>query len=277
MRENRKGCIRVLAFLLCLGCLLAGIPTLGARAAEEENDAQVLYAAQVYYRADFDSAVIGTLENGITVSVIDSTNAFYEVDCYDMTGYIDKRQLARNAQGEYYVNCDINSDLTRKTQRLEKADALQMQAALLRIAQNQLGTPYVYGGSNPGGFDCSGFVYYVYAKLGYSLNRCADTQMQDGTVVAREGLQIGDLVFFRDHGSPWLASHVGIYAGDGKMIHASTGSGICYTDLDSPYYASRFVCGRRIINAQKTETTQLPTALTGLMTRSRTAGVRTSR
>lgn len=276
MRENRKGCIRALAFLLCLICLLASVPTVGVKAAGEEENTDVLYAALVHYGAGLDSAVIGTLEDGITVSVIDSSNGFYKVDCYDMTGYIDKRQIARNEQGEYYVNCNKASDQTRKTERLEKADALQMQAAVLRLAQRQLGTPYVYGGAHPGGFDCSGFVYYVYGRLGYSLNRCADTQMQDGTVVAREGLQIGDLVFFRDPGSPWLASHVGIYAGDGKMIHAGS-NGICYADLDSGYYASRFVCGRRIINAQKTETTELPTALTGLMTRSRTVGVRTSK
>lgn len=275
MRGIRKGCIRALCFVLCVVCLVACVPPVNALDTDSSDKQNVTYAALVHYRAGFDSAVIGTLENGITVTVLESSGSFYKVDCYDMTGYIDKAQIACNAEGQYYVNCDVTSDQTRQIELLDKAQVLQLQAAVLGLAQKQLGTPYVYGGAYPGGFDCSGFVYYVYGKLGYNLNRCADTQMQDGIVVAREGLQIGDLVFFRDPGSPWLASHVGIYAGDGNMIHAGSG-GICYDELDSEYYASRFVCGRRIICSEKTEMAELPTVSAGLLSRTRTEDVRTS-
>ena len=72
-------------------------------------------------------------------------------------------------------------------------------------------------------------------------------QMQNGLIVSLEGIQVGDLVFFRDPGSPWLATHVGIYVGDNQFVHADSG-GVRYTSMDNNYYGSRLVCARRVIN-----------------------------
>ena len=119
---------------------------------------------------------------------------------------------------------------------------------LLDEAANYLGTPYVWGGSSPAGFDCSGFVQYVYNQLGISIKRVADDQLHGkGTYISSmSSLEPGDLVFF---GSGDYASHVGMYVGDGVMIHSpSTGKTITYTDIeDSSYYSSRFIGGKRII------------------------------
>ena len=84
-------------------------------------------------------------------------------------------------------------------------------------AQNFLGVPYVWGGSTPSGFDCSGFTQYVYRHVGVNLSRTTYTQQNDGPRISRSQLQVGDLVFFGEYNSP---HHVGIYMGNNQYIHA---------------------------------------------------------
>ena len=93
--------------------------------------------------------------------------------------------------------------------------------AVLAYASNFLRVPYVWGGTSPSGFDCSGFTQYVFAHFGVSLPRVSEAQQNVGTLVSRANLQPGDLVFF---GSP--AHHVGIYVGNGNMINAPHTGGV---------------------------------------------------
>lgn len=113
------------------------------------------------------------------------------------------------------------------------------------------GYDYVYGGKSPEtGFDCSGFVYYVYKQFGYTIYPGADNQWYSlsDTVIPRDQLVPGDLVFFSSNGTPDGITHVGLYIGDGKMIHASTPStGVIITDLSEPYYVRRYLGGKRVI------------------------------
>lgn len=81
-----------------------------------------------------------------------------------------------------------------------------------------VGYPYVYGGTSPSGFDCSGFVQYIYRQFGYSINRTATAQLANGYYVSYDSLIPGDLVFF---GSGSSASHVGMYIGGGEFVHAA--------------------------------------------------------
>ncbi|WP_448610626.1 C40 family peptidase [Geodermatophilus sp. URMC 60] len=106
-------------------------------------------------------------------------------------------------------------------------------AAVLEAALAQVGTPYVWGGSTPDGFDCSGLTSYAYAAAGVSLPHSSRAQSRMGAAVSRSQLMPGDLVFF---GSP--VYHVGIYVGNGKMVHARTFSQpVAVTSVDMGGYA----------------------------------------
>jgi len=114
------------------------------------------------------------------------------------------------------------------------------------MAEKYLGTPYVFGGSTPKGFDCSGLVQYVYRRFGVKLPRRAIDQSRTGSRVGMRELRRNDLVFFRTRGSS--VSHVGIYLGGGEFIHApGTGKHIRTDSLDNPWWRKRLVLGRRVI------------------------------
>ena len=116
---------------------------------------------------------------------------------------------------------------------------------IISNAMDYLGVPYVFGGTSPYGFDCSGYVQYVFANAGISLPRTADVQYEVGTPVSTTELVAGDLVFFTTY--TWGASHVGIYLGDNKFIHASSSRGIAVDSLGSSYWSSHYIGARRIL------------------------------
>ncbi len=122
-----------------------------------------------------------------------------------------------------------------------EASSKDKGAEIVAVAVQYLGYPYVYGGSSPGtGFDCSGFAQYVYAQAGISLPRTAAEQAFAGPAVARSDLQPGDLITFAGTYGAGI-SHVGIYVGDGQMIHASTpGRGVCYDAIDDAYWVAHY-------------------------------------
>lgn len=101
------------------------------------------------------------------------------------------------------------------------AGASSYGAAALAAAETALGTPYVWGGSSPGGFDCSGLTSWAYAQAGVSIPRTSQAQASAGTQISVDQLRPGDLVLFYDD-----LSHVGIYAGNGQMIHAPRPGGV---------------------------------------------------
>lgn len=117
---------------------------------------------------------------------------------------------------------------------------------LLNMARQYLGVPYVWAGRSPGGFDCSGYIYFLFNQLGYSLPRMADGQFEVGMPVSRNHLQPGDLVFFSTY-EPG-PSHVGIYMGNEQFIHASSGAGrVTITPMANPYHRDRYLGARRIL------------------------------
>lgn len=114
---------------------------------------------------------------------------------------------------------------------------------ILNSCRSHLGTPYVWGGQHPGGFDCSGYVQYVFAQHGYKIPRTADIQFEVGTVVPRGKERPGDLVFFETYAPG--ASHVGVYLGRNYFIHASSSRGVTIDRLSTDFFAQRYLGAKR--------------------------------
>jgi peptidoglycan DL-endopeptidase CwlO len=136
---------------------------------------------------------------------------------------------------------------TEAVDSAEPAESTEVVAAppaqyggVVGIAMRYLGTPYVYGGASPSGFDCSGFVMYVYAQVGVSLPHNAAAQYGYGTPVSRSQLQPGDLVFFDGLG------HNGIYTGGNSFIHSPHTGDVVKISSISGWYSERFVGARRL-------------------------------
>lgn len=117
---------------------------------------------------------------------------------------------------------------------------------IISTALSYRGVKYRFGGATPVGFDCSGYVMYVYNKHGIKLPRTADIQYKAGRPVkGKKDLKPGDLVFFETYEKG--ASHVGIYQGNGKFIHASSSRGVMVSSLSEAYYAKRYLGARRVL------------------------------
>lgn len=122
----------------------------------------------------------------------------------------------------------------------------QQGEEIVELAKTFMGVPYVFGGTTPAGFDCSGFLQYVFKQYGINIPRLADEQYLLGKAVKTSQLSVGDLVFF----STYLpgASHCGFYIGDGKFLHTSSSKGVRIDSLDSEYWRPKFLGGKKITN-----------------------------
>lgn len=148
------------------------------------------------------------------------------------------QQLAQQAQQQVTVN--TNAPLTSTPAAVPVNVTSSASAnAVIANAKQYLGVPYVWGGSTPSGFDCSGFVQYVYRSVGISLPRTARAQQNVGTRISVNQVQPGDLVFNGD-----IAYHVGIYIGGGQYIHAPQTGDVVKI---APYNPSRFSSAARIL------------------------------
>ncbi|MBQ9737433.1 MAG: C40 family peptidase [Clostridia bacterium] len=214
------------AVVIALSAML--VPT----AAEEQKRYGLVTASLLNLRsgASTSSAILAQIPNGQTVSVVSLQSGWAKVTYYGTTGFVSLDYL-KVMSGENPAS--RNGAVSSKGQ------------AIVELAKKYLGTPYVYGGSSPSGFDCSGFVYFLYKNMGVTLNRVAADQMTNGTWVPKNALQPGDIVGFANKSG--YINHVGIYAGNGMMIHSpQTGDVVRYESIVTGNYAGRLTCGRRI-------------------------------
>jgi cell wall-associated NlpC family hydrolase len=122
----------------------------------------------------------------------------------------------------------------------------EVGARAVSEAHKYLGVPYVWGGATPKGFDCSGLMQYVFRSIGVSIPRVAADQFRAGREVSRNDLQPGDAVFFKNTGSRTGITHVGMYIGNGKFLHApKTGDVVKISNLGEAYYQSHYAGAKR--------------------------------
>lgn len=178
--------------------------------------------------AGTDSEIVRVTTYGESVEILGVDGEWYKVSAGGKTGYI---------RGDYvsFTEPDPN----------QAPAAGSIGEQIVAFAEQFLGTPYVWAGSSPSGFDCSGFVSYVFKNFGYTVNRTAASMYTNGVAVDKSELQIGDAVFFAS--SSESIGHVGIYIGDGEFIHSSSGCGyVTISGLDESYYSRMYVGARRI-------------------------------
>jgi cell wall-associated NlpC family hydrolase len=124
-------------------------------------------------------------------------------------------------------------------------DISEERQTAIRTAAEWIGTPYCFGGESKDCTDCSGFVMMVFQSVGVQLPRTAEDQYEFSTKVKRSNLLAGDLVFFKDKKK---VSHVGLYVGNNRFIHASSSQGVMSSSLDETYFDGRFCGGGRVLS-----------------------------
>ena len=178
--------------------------------------------------AGTDSEIVRVTTYGESVEILGVDGEWYMVSAGGKTGYI---------RGDYVSFTEPDPS--------QAPAAGSIGEQIVAFAEQFLGTPYVWAGSSPSGFDCSGFVSYVFKNFGYTVNRTAASMYTNGVAVDKSELQIGDAVFFAS--SSESIGHVGIYIGDGEFIHSSSGCGyVTISGLDESYYSRMYVGARRI-------------------------------
>ncbi len=199
-------------------------------------------AVRIRESASYTGEIMAYVNKDTPVTVIGVNDCWYKVrTALDRVGYVFCDYVTFDAQA-------AAADIPLQPTRSAAAAAEQTEGErIVEFAKQYMGTPYVYGGASPSGFDCSGFVSYVLKNCGYDPTRTSYTLYDQYTHIEKSELQVGDLVFFSSYSS-WGAAHVGIYIGDNEFIHSSSGSGyVKINNLDDSYYALHYKGAGRYI------------------------------
>ena len=188
--------------------------------------------------------------NGDKAYIIGINAGWYKVIFQSAIGYIRSDYV--DLTEIPYENKDSNQEPLffkggQSTGRPVSPEALNgvSASAIIATAKQYIGVPYVWGGSTPSGFDCSGYVKYVFGKHGITLPRTSAQQYNVGKWVSKSNLQPGDLVFYNTSGSG--VSHLGIYIGNGQFIHASSSKGVMISEMSNSYWSARYYGARRVL------------------------------
>ena len=217
---------------------------------------------------------LGKFTKGEKAYIIGINNKWYKVIykdqiCYIRSDYLDVTEIpyenkASTNKPLFFVN-GKSTGVTVSAEALKNGSAKpetpenepnkdpqpetptgDLAASIIATGKKYIGVPYKWAGTTPSGFDCSGFVMYVFGAHGITLPHNSRSMYAFGTSVAKKDLKPGDLVFF--YGSnKTVINHVGIYIGNGQFIHSSSSKGITITALDSSYYVNHYYGAKRIL------------------------------
>lgn len=154
-------------------------------------------------------------------------------------------QTDKNLESDGVVGNATYAALMNKEMPVNRSGNSAMIRNVLRTAYNMEGVPYVFGGTSPYGFDCSGFTQYVFSSAGVSIPRMADSQLYAAREISSSELRPGDLIFFSTYAEG--ASHVGIYVGNGQFIHSGTSTGVTVSSAFTGYWGARYYAAARVI------------------------------
>ena len=214
--------------------------------------------ANVRKEANTTSEVVTKMTLNTKVDVLEEKDGWSRIKVNDADAYIlsellsdTETKVQTTSRSETSVRkpnststTSSKSNTTNTTEAAPTTSSSGKGASVVATAKKYIGCKYVYGGSSPSGFDCSGFTSYVYKQFGVSLNRTAAGKYSNGVAVSRSNLQPGDLIMFGKSG----ISHVAIYIGGGKIVHAANPSrGVTTDTINSGYYNNNYVGARRVI------------------------------
>ena len=220
-----------------------------------QNQTKTMYVnvqtANLRQKADKTSQVVKQLTQNTKVTVTSSENGWAYVDVNGTKGYIAETLLSstqKETSRSGLTTREQSANTTNQTKKTntsktvtESTSTSQSGNSVVSYAKQFLGCKYVYGGTTPSGFDCSGFTKYVYKHFEINLNRTAAAQYSNGQLVT--SLQAGDLVMFGKSG----INHVGIYIGGNTFIHSANPSqGVRTDSMSTGYYKTNYVGARRI-------------------------------
>lgn len=203
-----------------------------------------------------DSKVLKVFSQNAKITILEEQGTWYKIKHNDQEGYVlkeyvsDKKvEVTSRSSVERTTTENKTTDIASTTQKIVEETTTKTSSKGQDVAnyvKQFVGCKYVYGGSTPKGFDCSGLTMYVYKKYGINLSHSATAQSKVGTKVERANLQPGDLVFFRNYRTNTGIGHVGIYIGNNKFVHASTEKTGVITSSLTGSYSTRFVTARRM-------------------------------
>jgi len=226
-------------FFSALLVLLLGLCTTSVSAEGEKSCTVDTEKLNLRSGPGTSNEVIVTLEKGYKLTILETSEDWYKV----LTPAGTKGWVHSD-----YVNLEGAIASRSSEAKTQSKAAQELSAQIISYAKELLGVRYVYGGNTPKGFDCSGFVKYVYNHFDLKIERTASSQAKQGTAVKKAELAKGDLVFFDTNGGHNKVNHVGIYVGDGNFIHSSSGHAamkVVISNLESGFYANSYMTARR--------------------------------
>ena len=227
---------KILKVLVAVFVVMAIMASTVSIFATDDDTYRIVKASALNIReeANTSSRILGVIPYAGRVKILWLEPEWARISYGNIEGYVSRQYLV--VPSEF-----VGVTTSRGTSVSSKGQAVA------EYAKQFLGVPYVYGGTSPSGFDCSGIVYYVYKQFGVTLNRVANDQMVNGTWVPFSEAMPGDIIGFKN--SSGYVNHVGIYVGNGMMIHSpNTGETVRYESVVTGNYSTRIAAVRRIFN-----------------------------